>query len=690
MHLTDSQKAAVRAFEEFLQGNCQVFMLKGSAGTGKTTLVREFLSLLDGRQRPVCLMAPTGRAAHILGSKTNHAASTVHREIYGLSGQRATGQNKENEEDVALQLRFKLRDNTESPNTVYIVDEASMVSDSFSENEAFSFGSGCLLSDLFEYVHGRKVVFVGDYAQLPPVGMNFSPALDGEYMQEKFSCKIAEVMLTEVMRQGGESVMLSNALRVRDSIDRKIFNEFRLSSGHDSVAEKFDILAPYFELFPTAPSVRSIVVAHSNKQVLEYNLSIRRHYYGEEAPRLQPGELLMICRNNYAFEEELFNGSIVKVKACQSDHEFVQHSVRVKVGKDRVEPVTLRFRNATICFSSFGKPVELRVMLLDNFLDDSSGALGSLLTRALIVDFNNRLPDGLRAKMSAVRSQLKAGKKLSVEQQEAKEAYERLLYKDPYYNAVICKYGYATTCHKAQGGEWENVFVDMSRFVGTANEDYYRWAYTALTRASKRIWHFRAPDFGYISGLEVMEIQLASKIKVSNYSDGADFRLARFQRIRKLAAKAGLTASDDLSKPYQHLITLGDEQGNKATFQLWYKAKGYNGTMSTMSSTSEELTALGCTLIDNSYAPDEIPFRAPERPFAEKLVSFVRSQLDDLGIQLLDITSEAYQDVFHLKTDGLAQMSLNYNRRGVYTYMRLISSLGPNDEKLQALRRRFM
>lgn len=688
-NLTDSQLTAMQTLRSFLSGNDQVFMLKGAAGTGKTTLVSEFVRLLNQESRHPVLMAPTGRAAYILGTKVNHQASTIHRAIYGLSKLQSTGHNHD-DDDGSLHLRFGLRPNDDSLKTVYIVDEASMISDSFSENEAFSFGSGCLLTDLFEYAHGRKIIFVGDYAQLPPVGMNFSPALDKDYIETKFNCKVCEIMLRQVMRQAGGSVMLSNATNIRQHIENKSFIEFKLDNGIDTTAEDDDLLRPYFELSPEKPGVSSAVITYSNKQAMDYNLAIRCHYYGASAPRLRSGDLLMIYRNNYSYEHELFNGNIVQVEACQSDNEIEHRNVRVKLGKDRIESVTLSFRTATIRFAANGEAVSLNVTLLDNFLDDSSGSVGGLLARALIVDFNNRLPHDLSNRQSEIRRLLKSKKPLSPEEQMLCDLYVGLLQKDRYYNALICKYGYAITCHKAQGGEWDNVFVDMCRFGGTANENYFRWAYTALTRASKKIWHLRSPEFSFISNLVVEEITPSSKIKVSCHTDNSDFCHARFNRIVSLAQESGLSVSDDKSKPYQHIITFADHNSNSATFQMWYNAKGYSARDILLASTSDELTSICRPLIDASYAPDNVPFSSPDRPFAEKLVAFVRSQLEECGIQLLDITRDNYQDVFHLKTEGIAQARFYYTAKGNYTYIRLLSSLGSQDLMLQEFRNRFI
>ena len=196
------------------------------------------------------------------------------------------------------------------------------------------------------------------------------------------------------------------------------------------------------------------------------------------------------------------------------------------------------------------------------------------------------------------------------------------------------------TCHKAQGGEWEHVFVDMCRFGGTANEDYFRWAYTALTRASKRIWHFRSPEFDFISNLIVEEIQCSSKIKVSNYADDSDFCIARFKRIRALSEKMGITVTEDKAKSYQHIITFTNQESNIARFQLWYNAKGYSAKDVLISSSSEEFSSICRPIVDAAYAPEYVPFSAPDRPFAERLVAFIRSQFAELGFQLLDIKQD--------------------------------------------------
>jgi hypothetical protein len=688
--LTQSQQLAIDSFKKFLDGPEQVFMLNGAAGTGKTTLLKEFLEILKVKKRFSVLMAPTGRAAFIISQKTNYHAATIHRIIYQLAKLKSTSQNKEDEDDGGLNAKFVLSSNSDPLLTIYIVDEASLISDVYSENEAFNFGSGYLLQDLFQYVRGRKIIFIGDYAQLPPIGMNFSPALDSDYVSKKYNCEVAQFELREVVRQCEQSGILRNVTKIRNSIDAKTFLEFKIDEADDCHCENIDLLRPYFKLFADKPSVKSAIVAFSNKQVLQYNQYIRCHYFGEDANRLLPGELLMIARNTYSFGVELFNGNIVLVTACQDDSEVERRIVKVKLGKNRIESVELRFRKVTIKFNSGSKIEELSVPILDNFLDEPNPSVGGLLARALLVDFNNRLPKDIKEQLPNIKRIIRSKESLSTTQQEIYNSYINLLIHDPYYNAVICKYGYAVTCHKAQGGEWENVFVDMCRFGGTANEDYFRWAYTAMTRAGKQLWLYHSPEFSYISDIVVEKIQKSPKIMVTTFvADNEDFCDARLCRIKELAMLNGISVTEDKTRAYQQWIifTAGND---KATFILWLKATGYNGRIDCHNSTSDDFKSLCVDILEKSYIPKNIPFVAQNRPFAQKLHDYILSLLEELDIQLLNISQEQYHDTYHLKTDGLAKVEMWYNDKGFYTYMKPISSLGVDDEKLEALRQKFI
>ncbi len=497
--LTESQKEAVSKFAQFLDSDQAVFMLKGAAGTGKTTLVEQFLKLLDERDRTFRIMAPTGRAAYIIAGKTDKEATTIHKGIYILASKlpKIKSKGKSKQSDNSMHSHFGLRKNEDSADTVYIIDEASMISDILNEPEEFSFGSGKLLTDLFTFAGQRKVVFVGDYAQLPPVGMESSPALDEAYISRKFKRKTVSHMLREVIRQGAKSGILHNASIIRDHIEQQHYNQFAIESGSDCIAEDYDLLRPYFALSDKRPHSQSAIIAFSNRQVLSYNLTVRRHYFGRDAQRLIPGDLLMIARNNYAFQADLFNGNIVQVAECDPDDSVESRTIGVAVKGKGVEAIELRFRKAQIAFREGYKKIKIPVTLLDSFIDHEEGAVPAKVSQALLIDLRMRLPDEIALELPDIHRHLMQGRQLSANQLAIYEKYLDIMASDPYYNAVVCKYGYALTCHKAQGGEWHNVFVDMDRHRDTATESYFRWAYTAITRGSRKVWHYRAPRFNF-------------------------------------------------------------------------------------------------------------------------------------------------------------------------------------------------
>lgn len=692
--LTSSQQSAIQSFEDFLKSDNQVLMLRGAAGTGKTTLLKEFIAILQKEHRGFGLMAPTGRAAHIISEKTGTTASTIHRYIYAMEKLRANNLTKDEEENDTLHFSFALKENPVEKDFVYLVDESSMISNQYTDSELFMFGSGFLLSDIFQYIEGRKIVFIGDYAQLPPVGMNFSPALDKNYLTEKFKCGVVEITLTEVLRQDSESVLLENATKLRKKIEAKNFVEFKLIPGAKFCLAETDLLEPYYSLSQKSPSPMGAIITHTNRIALDYNKRIREHYFGMNAHMVQEGDLLLIARNNYNYEYELFNGNIVKVIAAQPDNEVVKKTIHIKLGRDKYKEVDLHFRNVTFAFRYKGEPVTLSVMILDNFLNEPEGQLDGDVLRAMIIDFEERLPSEIKSNLYGIRKYLRSNKSNEIRIKELAEAYKNHLLKDPYYNAVICKYGYAMTCHKAQGGEWKNIFVDLFRFGGNRNEDYFRWAYTALTRSSSNLWYYRAPDFDYISDLTVPEIQLSNKVRVNISGEGDDFIQKRFERILNIADISEIRVSQDLTKQNQQIISFSNQEGKHCKIQLWYGKDGYNSLVGKiMYSSGDQMYDQQCTeIICQSFAPEnvEIPLDMEKRPFFGKLAGFVNEIANQTGVKILNITHEQYQDVFHLLTDAMAKVIFFYDKNGKYSHMQSISSLGQEDTKLVAFRKEFL
>ncbi len=443
---TDDQAAALKKIASYIveNNNDIIFLLTGYAGTGKTSVISAVVKTLDILRMRSVLLAPTGRAAKVLGSYSGKQAFTIHKKIY---------RQKSSKDGVGS---FALDRNLHR-NTFFIVDEASMISNNSSDVSIF--GSGKLLDDLIEYVYSGidcKLIIVGDTAQLPPVGSILSPALETSSLQG-YGFGFISSELKQVVRQSEESGVLMNATRVRmqiaeddlvhPSIDCTNFSDVIRLSGEDLIDE---ISASYGACGLNG----TIIVVNSNKQANKYNQGIRnRIFYREE--EISPGDLVMVVKNNYFLlpEDEsgpgfIANGDIAEIKKIRNYEE--------RYG--------FRFADMTLYFTDYDLELESKVMLDVIHLD----------TPALPSDKSRELFQGILADYIHLKNRRK--------QIEA-------VRNDPYFNALQIKFAYAVTCHKAQGGQWERVFIDQGMF--NRNEitiDYLRWFYTALTRSTDRVY----------------------------------------------------------------------------------------------------------------------------------------------------------------------------------------------------------
>lgn len=480
IELTGEQASALEAIETFLRDDAlDAFILRGSAGTGKTTLIARLMDTLDKMNLSCALMAPTGRAARIIGNKIGqicggnaHASSTIHGEIYG-SPKVSVNESAEAENDPGVRLVFPLK--TDEPAAaLFVIDESSMLGDKEQSGDFMQFGSGRLLSDVVKFVRAQrpgrserpltKLLFVGDPAQLPPVRDNTSPALSDDYLTREFNLRVASFELRTVMRQAQGSAILACASDIRDAINVKAFNRFSLASQGDDIqhansGQAVDLVEKH--LRNRDPSV---VVVHSNAIALEYNRTIRERRWGDANRPIQVGETLLVNKNRVPFS----NGDLVRVMRVGSDPQTVVVPLR---GGHRVN---LSFRDVTLAYrEADGTIVTHGTLVLENLLDAPGRQLSALEQRALLVDFRNRHPH-LRP---------------------TSEEFQRTIRDDPYFNALQVKYGYAMTCHKAQGGEWKTVVVDFNGFGDPRNEHFFRWAYTAITRAAESLVLINPPEF---------------------------------------------------------------------------------------------------------------------------------------------------------------------------------------------------
>jgi energy-coupling factor transporter ATP-binding protein EcfA2 len=484
--LTQDQEHALLKIQAFIQSDSQAFILCGYAGTGKTTLLRLLNEQLREIGRQVTLLAPTGRAAKILREKTGLDASTVHSGIYNYQDLKEVKVADEEDAD-SFRYFFALKPNDNLKNQVFIVDESSMISDDLSEGEFFQFGSGKLLSDLIDFTRiqhslsGNKLIFVGDPAQLaPPTNSNYSPALSATFLLEKFGLTTDSFTMSQVIRQEAGSGILSTAERIRKSIDSGYFNHFEIPPNPQDIHAV--VQDAFYQMYDTA-SGRKIVITYTNQTAHQINMDIRRHKHGGEYP-VRVGDVMLVGQNNHL--TGLFNGEFGIIN--RFEEHLVSREVAFKVAGGATARALLKWRKIELAAqdSNGFKPV-VDTYMLENYLYSKVNTLKPEEQQALYVDFKNR------------HQHLKPG---SIEFKEA-------LRSDPFFNALRLKYGFAVTCHKAQGGEWDSAFVfwdygrpanfdvwkEKQEKTGRNNADFYRWAYTAITRASENLYCINSPAF---------------------------------------------------------------------------------------------------------------------------------------------------------------------------------------------------
>ena len=448
---TQQQEEVFSLLAEFLHtfSRESCFILKGYAGTGKTTVISALVNSLSRLNKKSVLLAPTGRAAKVMSAYSGRKALTIHKKIY----------RKKNA--VSLQMEFDLAENLHE-DTLFIIDEASMIT-----TEGFSIFSNGLLADLIEYVQSGKnctLMLVGDTAQLPPVGLDYSPALDINYINTEFNLHVFAYEMTDIVRQDKGSGILYNATKIRNEIKldedspEYTFPKFitqgfkdifrmsgdRLIEGLHYAYDKYDI-------------ENCMVICRSNKSANLYNKHIRNHILFREE-EITGGDIVMIVKNNYYWLQEhdekhtgfIANGDMAVIKKVSNVHEM--HGFRFA-------DLYLEFMD-----NNEGDAIRCRV-LLDSLHVDAA-----------------QLP---------YEDQQKLYQSIAKDYDDIPSKKDRMeaIKKDPYYNALQIKFAYAITCHKAQGGQWPLVFVDQGYMTDEMlTTEFLRWLYTGITRATKELF----------------------------------------------------------------------------------------------------------------------------------------------------------------------------------------------------------
>ncbi len=494
INLTQDQSNALEMLQSFVESDERGFILQGYAGSGKTTLLKGLVEYLVSIGKKYQLMAPTGRAAKVVYQKTGFVATTIHRGIYSFDKLEEIEEGK-GENDISFLYRYQIANNSDAHDAVVIIDEASMVSDIVNDGEFFRFGSGKVLLDLIKYSRvqenstSSKIIFIGDPAQLPPIGMNFSPALTPEYLEEEYNIKTSHTEIKEVKRHNADNGILKSATKIRQSLTSGYFNDFDLRENSK------DIFNPqYKDFLDTYKSQKSqkIIIAFKNKTALDLNKEIRRDRFGDDLP-IQKSDIVIIGGNNYRLG--ILNGEFGVIAEASPSVE--SREVRFTMKGGRKESARLTWRNVTLMIpDEKNQPRNINGYVLENYLYGDN-MLRPEEQRALYIDFKNRHP------------KIKKGT----------EEFKDAITTDKYFNCIKLKYGYAVTGHKAQGGEWPNAFVFWDRgnsdnfnhyeskqdMKSKTNADFFRWAYTAVTRASEKLFCINPPFFSSFTGMQYIE-----------------------------------------------------------------------------------------------------------------------------------------------------------------------------------------
>lgn len=446
--LTVKQDIALQLLSKYvINGKSnEVFLLKGYAGTGKTTLISTLVKNLWKAKSYAVLMAPTGRAAKVMSVMSNKEAFTIHKKIYYPKSNK-TGS-----------ISFTLQQNKHR-NTLFIVDEASMIPDTVQDAKLFE--NGALLDDLMAYVYGGhncKLLLIGDTAQLPPVHLEISPALNNQTLSNHYNKEVISVELDEVVRQNKESGILTNATAIRAIIDEGFYDRFKFNiNNFPEIIKPQDgqeIMDAINDSYIVNGNEETVIIVRSNKRANLYNQNIRNRILFQE-DELSAGDYLMVVKNNYfwlptsAEAGFIANGDIIEVLSIKSIKELYG----------------FRFAEVTIKMVDYPKMKPLdTVLILDTLTSEKA---------SLSYEESQKLYDEVKKDYAQEKSNYK--KFIAIK-------------KNKYFNALQVKFSYAITCHKSQGGQWNTVFVEQPYMPNGIDKEYLRWLYTAITRTKERLY----------------------------------------------------------------------------------------------------------------------------------------------------------------------------------------------------------
>lgn len=481
--LTESQLNALKLISGFIDDETKkIFILNGAAGTGKTYLIKEIVTLLLEKEKSdFKILAPTGRACSNIREKIIHDVRTIHSQIYERTPDNDVKIKADDEEETKIyELYFDIKNNVDSVETLYIIDECSLLSDKFYKSEIFNFGSNKLLSDVLKYIKlldsNRKLILIGDDKQIQRGNFEIS-SLNTEYFKKELNIEIDNCELNEIVRYRENSTILKSATKIRESIESEIYNEFTIKPDGNSIIKlnKESI----HEIYASLDKEKSVIIKYKNEDCNKTNQWVKTNVMHNKLEVVM-GDLLMFYKNyflrktnsysNFPDYDHISNGEIGKVTWIGNSEQ-----IPVRYGRKNPKEILLKFHDIKIQLSNGSEHL---IKIFDNFIFSDK----TEITNEELIGFMVRFTKEFQLKNGEWPNPNKIGP----------VNYYKAIQSDEYFNAARVKHAYSITCHKAQGSEWQNVVVDFNGFTGY-KEDFFRWSYTAITRAVDKLFIINEP-----------------------------------------------------------------------------------------------------------------------------------------------------------------------------------------------------
>jgi hypothetical protein len=654
---TADQLNALQELEMFLNNDTDIFILQGYAGTGKTTLIAGLIDYIKQNGKEFSVMAPTGRAAKILREKTGNGF-TIHKSIYNFNNLEAINKESEDEADHSFHYYFPINKLDSIIQHVLIVDESSMISNVESKNELFTFGTNFLLNDLLTYASinttKNKIIFIGDPAQLPPVNDNKSVALDSDYFIG-LGLSVQKAELKEIKRQA-DNLILKNATSIRNLIesDKRSTLKFEYDQTSFIKTNTFDVVEQFTGLFPKPEIGDGVIISFSNHQSYHYNQSIRAKLFPNQQ-NIVSADLLLLNSNNYhTYGVELYNGDILKV--IHVDDTVTVQSAPVYCSENGVKirkEINLTFRKITFRTQSHSE--DISGYIIDSHLHSINRDLSFNEMRALYINFVMRFNTEQKSRNDRGLPSFKVGS----------EEFKESLKNDPFFNALRVKFGYAITCHKAQGGEWKQVFVDYYGRV-SLKTDPLRWCYTATTRAIETLYAINPPNFGNFTQLKFSSIgkigtlpldslDLSNIVPSPFHSTNAHkAKSLKYWDVLEKIENTDFQIENLESRDYLERYTL---KNNDSVFQIegHHKGSGHfvdqfkviSGALD--SNTKEQIESI----FNDKLGINITPNYHPKKPFLEELYTNIQSICLDLSITVTNVVENKNYVNYYFVTDSI-------------------------------------